>query len=513
MTVLLTTYGPTSALPAVAGAVVTGGTTARIFTVGQGEVSQTGSVNHLVGRADHPGIASTILDAVEEITGESEVLVVTTDGAADFDPMAFARNLRLASKVGAEVIVVADGECIGQADCVNVAKDVALAAKDDHVLLRSIILVGGSGPAPTVANVPVYRLASPTTDDVVNIAGGEALYGVSGRETPMSPERFEHLLVSRARQVQGHIVLCEGSDDRILTAAHKCLARKVAKLTILGEVSTIMERCEDLGLDLSNAQLIDPTKSELRPQLVAALVEARKHKGMTDEQAEKLINEVTWFGTLMVHTGLADGMVSGAVHTTAETVRPALQVIKTAPGMKSVSAAFLMALADRVLVFADCAVTPNPDAVGLASIAMQSAQTATAFGIEPRVAMLSYSTGSSGTGADVDRAVEATRLAKEANPTLPLDGPLQFDAAFDPEVAASKAPNSPVAGKATVFIFPDLESGNVTYKAVQRTAGAVAIGPLLQGLNKPVNDLSRGCTVTDIVNTVAMTAVQAGYSK
>lgn len=513
MTVLLTTYGPVDALPAVAGAVAAGGNTSRIFTIGQGDVTDTGSVNHLVGRADHPEIARAILDAADEATNGNEVLVVATEGATSHDPMAFTRNLRLASKVGAEVIVVADGECMGQTDCVNVASDVALAAKDGHVVLRSIVLVGGHGPAPKLDGVPVFRLAAPTACDVVRTASKEALHGVTGRDVPMSPERFEHLLISRGRQANAHIVLCEGADDRILIAADECLARRVAKLTILGDVATILERAEDLGLDLSNADLIDPKRSELRPQLVDALVEARKAKGMTVEQAEKLISEVTWFGTLMVHTGLADGMVSGAIHTTAETIRPALQVVKTAPGMKSVSAAFLMALADRVLVFADCAVTPNPDAENLASIAAQSAQTAAAFGIDPRVAILSYSTGSSGSGADVDRAVEATRLTREANPGLALDGPLQFDAAFDPVVAASKAPDSPVAGKATVFIFPDLESGNVTYKAVQRTAGAVAIGPLLQGLNKPVNDLSRGCTVTDIVNTVAMTAVQAGQTR
>lgn len=512
MTVLITTYGPNTALPAIAGAVVAGGKTARIFTVGQGKVSDTGSVNHLVGRADHPDIVAAILDGAEEAPEGTEVLVVATEGASNHDPMAFTRNLRLASKVGAEVIVVADGECMGQADCVNVASDVALAATDGYVVLRSIVLVGGHGPVPTLPDVPVFRLAAPEMADVVRAASPEALHGVMGRETPMSPERFEHLLISRARQADTHIVLCEGADDRILIAADECLSRKVARLTILGDIATIMERAEDLGLDLANANLVDPTKSELRPELIAALVEARKHKGMTVEQAEGLMNEVTWFGTLMVQTGLADGMVSGAMHTTAETIRPALQVVKTAPGMKSVSAAFLMALADRVLVFADCAVTPNPDAPTLATIATQSAQTAAAFGIDPHVAMLSYSTGASGSGVDVDRAIEATRLAQEANPGVPIDGPLQFDAAFDPGVGKSKAPDSRVAGKATVFIFPDLESGNVTYKAVQRTAGAVAIGPLLQGLNKPVNDLSRGCTVTDIVNTVAMTAVQAGYS-
>lgn len=513
MTVLLTTYGPNPALPAVAGAVAAGGSVSRIFTVGDGEVSATGSVHHLVGRADHPGIAATILEATDEARCGQEVMVVATEGATTHDPMAFVRNLRLAAKVGAEVIVIADGECMGQADCVNVAADVAMATSEGHVVLRSIILVGGNGPVPKVPGVPVFRLGTTSASDVVAAASGEALYGVAGRQVPMSPERFEHLLISRAREADAHIVLCEGSDDRVLTAASKCLARKVAKLTILGDVATMIERAEDLGLDLSNANLVDPKQAECRPQLVAALVEARRKKGMTVEEAEKLIDQVTWFGTLMVQTGLADGMVSGAVHTTADTIRPALQVVKTAPGMKSVSAAFLMALADRVLVFADCAVTPNPDSETLASIAAQSAQTAKAFGIDPRVAMLSYSTGASGSGADVDRAIEATRLAKETHPDLVIDGPLQFDAAFDPGVGASKAPDSPVAGKATVFVFPDLESGNVTYKAVQRTAGAVAIGPLLQGLNKPVNDLSRGCTITDIVNTVAMTAVQAGQSK
>jgi phosphate acetyltransferase len=230
---------------------------------------------------------------------------------------------------------------------------------------------------------------------------------------------------------------------------------------------------------------------------------------MTVERAREIVTDVSYFGTMMVHLGLADGMVSGAAHTTAHTIKPSFEIIKTTPDVSVVSSVFLMALEDRVLVYGDCAVNPNPTARQLADIAISSAKTALQFGIEPRVAMLSYSTGESGAGQDVERVREATRLVQERQPDLLVDGPMQYDAAADASVAASKMPGSPVAGKATVFIFPDLNTGNNTYKAVQRSAGAVAIGPVLQGLRKPINDLSRGALVKDIVNTVAITVIQA----
>lgn len=329
-------------------------------------------------------------------------------------------------------------------------------------------------------------------------------------EPVMSAEVFESWLIGRAKENQAHIVLPEGEDDRILQAAHQLLDKDVAKLTILGDVDDIARRAEAQGLDLSKAQVIDHTKSELLEEFAAEFAELRKKKGITLEQARETMQDISYFATMMVHKGLADGMVSGAAHTTAHTIKPSFQIIKTAPGASVVSSIFLMVMRGRVWAFGDCAVNPNPTAEQLGEIAVVSAKTASQFGIDPKVALLSYSTGSSGAGPDVERAVAALEAAKAANPELAVDGPLQFDAACDPGVGAKKAPDSPVAGQANVFIFPDLEAGNAGYKIAQRTGGALAVGPVLQGLNKPVNDLSRGATVPDIVNTVAITAIQAG---
>jgi phosphate acetyltransferase len=324
-----------------------------------------------------------------------------------------------------------------------------------------------------------------------------------------TPLMFEHQLMERARSDRRHIVLPEADDDRILTAADILLRRGVADLTLLGDENTVRARGSALGLDLDAARVLSPTDPELVERFAAAYAEARAHKGMTLERAREVVTDVSYFGTMMVHLGLADGMVSGAVHTTAHTIRPALELVKTKPGVSTVSSVFLMCLADRVLVYGDCAVIPEPTTEQLADIAVSSAATARQFGIDPRVAMLSYSTGSSGSGADVEKVRAATALVAERAPDLALEGPIQYDAAIDPDVARTKLPGSMVAGHATVFIFPDLNTGNNTYKAVQRSAHAVAIGPVLQGLNRPVNDLSRGALVEDIVNTVAITAVQA----
>jgi phosphate acetyltransferase len=275
-------------------------------------------------------------------------------------------------------------------------------------------------------------------------------------------------------------------------------------------VAEVRGRAAALGLDVDAAAVLDPLDSpELRERLAARYAEVRGHKGVTLEQARDVVTDVSYFGTLMVAEGLADGMVSGAAHTTAHTIRPAFEVVKTVPGVRTVSSVFFMCLADRVLVYGDCAIIPEPTAEQLADIAVSSAATARQFGVEPRVAMLSYSTGTSGSGADVDKVRAATALVRSRAPSLPVEGPIQYDAAVDASVAAAKLPGSAVAGQATVFVFPDLSSGNNTYKAVQRSAGAVAVGPVLQGLRRPVNDLSRGCTVPDIVNTVAITAIQA----
>lgn len=329
------------------------------------------------------------------------------------------------------------------------------------------------------------------------------------RPATVTPLMFEYDLLDRARLDRKHIVLPEGSEDRILRAASTLLQRQVADITLLGEENEIKARAAELGLDISDAQIIDPTQGEMFERFAAEYTEMRAHKGMTIERAREIVRSVSYFGTMMVQLGLADGMVSGAAHTTAHTIRPSFEVIKTNPGVSVVSSVFLMCLEDRVLVYGDCAVNPMPTAEQLADIAISSAETAAQFGVEPRIAMLSYSTGESGTGADVEKVRTATALVRERRPDLSVEGPIQYDAAVDASVAQTKMPESTVAGRATVFIFPDLNTGNNTYKAVQRSAGAVAVGPVLQGLRKPVNDLSRGALVQDIVNTVAITAIQA----
>lgn len=325
----------------------------------------------------------------------------------------------------------------------------------------------------------------------------------------VTPQMFAYQLLDRARADRKHIVLPEGDDDRILKAAGRLLQRNVADLTILGEESQVRARAAELGVDLSGAVVMDPRRSELCEQFAEQYAQLRSHKGVTFEQARETITDVSYFGTMLVHNDMVDGMVSGACHTTAHTIRPAFEIIRTLPGVSTVSSIFLMCLAQEVLAYGDCAIVPDPTAEQLADIAISSARTAAQFGIQPRVAMLSYSTGTSGTGADVDKVRRATELVRTRAPELLVEGPIQYDAAVEPSVAATKMPDSPVAGHATVLIFPDLNTGNNTYKAVQRSAGAVAIGPVLQGLNKPVNDLSRGALVEDIVYTVAITAIQA----
>ncbi|RPK91017.1 MULTISPECIES: phosphate acetyltransferase [Streptomyces] len=328
----------------------------------------------------------------------------------------------------------------------------------------------------------------------------------SGRVTPMM---FEHELLEQARSDRKRVVLPEGTEERVLRAADVLLRRDVCDLTLLGDVDVIRKKAADLGVDLADTQLIDPHTSELRGAFAERYAELRAHRGVTVELAVDVVADVNYFGTLMVQEGLADGMVSGAVHSTAATIRPAFEIIKTKPDASIVSSVFFMCLADKVLVYGDCAVNPDPNAEQLADIAVQSAVTAARFGVEPRIAMLSYSTGTSGSGADVDKVREATERVRAERPDLRVEGPIQYDAAVEPSVAATKLPGSEVAGQATVLIFPDLNTGNNTYKAVQRSAGAVAVGPVLQGLRKPVNDLSRGALVQDIVNTVAITAIQA----
>jgi phosphate acetyltransferase len=411
--------------------------------------------------------------------------------------------------------------------------------------IAGLVLTGGLVPEPSVlklidglggSEVPVLAVATDTYRTAATVSGVRgvltpeserkiaAALGVFGehvdrqallgrievtRTERVTPLMFEQRLIERARADRRHIVLPEGGDDRVLQAAEQVLLRGMADLTVLGDQEAIRNRAATLGLELADLQIVDPQRSEWAKDFAETYYQLRRHKGVAHQLAEDLMADVSYFGTMMVHKGLADGMVSGAAHTTAHTIRPAFEFIRTVPGTSIVSSVFLMLLADRVLVYGDCAVVPNPNAEQLADIAVASAGTAAQFGIEPRVAMLSYSTGESGSGSDVEKVRQATAIARDRRPDLLIEGPIQYDAAIDPETARSKLPDSKVAGRATVFIFPDLNTGNNTYKAVQRSADAVAVGPVLQGLRKPVNDLSRGATVADIVNTVAITAIQA----
>jgi len=352
-----------------------------------------------------------------------------------------------------------------------------------------------------------YNRALSLFEQSVDITELVRVLGVANA-TVVTPIMFQHQLMERARGNRRHIVLPEGGDDRILKAAAILLERGVAELTILGEPSDVRARAVELGLDIREAKVLSPFDPAYVDRFATEYTRLRAHKGMTYDKGADLVTDVSYFGTMMVHMGDADGMVSGAAHTTAHTIRPSFEIIKTRPGVSVVSSVFLMALADRVLVYGDCAVIPDPTSEQLSDIAISSANTAARFGIEPRVAMLSYSTGESGSGEEVEKVREATRLARERAPELPIEGPIQYDAAADAAVARAKMPGSAVAGRATVFVFPDLNTGNNTYKAVQRSAGAVAIGPVLQGLNKPINDLSRGALVDDIVNTVVITAIR-----
>ena len=329
------------------------------------------------------------------------------------------------------------------------------------------------------------------------------------RSKKHTPLMFQYELIERSKRQRRHIVLPEGEEERILRAAEIVVLRGICDITLLGNPDEVRRKINTLGLSLGDVQIIDPASSDLRKKFADAYFDARKHKGISSDMAYDTMSDVSYFGTMMVQLGHADGMVSGSVHTTAHTIRPALEFVKTRPGISIVSSVFFMCLADQVLVYGDCAINPEPTAEQLADIAISSAETARAFGIEPRIAMLSYSTGESGKGPDVDKVRTATAIVRDHRPNLKIEGPIQYDAAVDSDVAKVKLPHSEVAGHATVFIFPDLNAGNNAYKAVQRSANALAIGPVLQGLNKPVNDLSRGATVPDIVNTIAITAIQA----
>ncbi len=329
----------------------------------------------------------------------------------------------------------------------------------------------------------------------------------------LTPVMFEHLLYEKAKKSCRNILLPESGDERILRAAEIALRRKIARITILGRPEDVKQKADFWGLDLSEAVIVDPQNAPFREELIEKFYQLRRHKGVIREIAREMMTRIPYFATMMLACGYVEGIVSGATHTTRETVLPALEIIKSPPGVKLVSSVFFMLLPQRVLVFGDCAVNPDPNEEELAQIAISSADTAAAFGIEPKVAMLSYSSGSSGVGRDVDKVRSATALVKARRPDIQVEGPIQYDAAVDPEVARIKMPASQVAGQATVFVFPELNTGNNTYKAVQRAAKSLAIGPVLQGLRQPVNDLSRGCSVGDAVFTIAITSIQAGKSR
>lgn len=415
--------------------------------------------------------------------------------------------------------------------------------------IAGIVLTGGLEPEPTISKliegldsvVPIIAVKTGTFKTVTNVANTQSRISADNKEKialaismfdkhvdtktierkiiafrthGITPRMFQYQIVKRAKEQKKHIVLPEGDDDRILLAADLLIKQNVVDITILGVKENIESAAKrlNLTLDYHKIKIINPATSEKLEGYAQTLCELRKAKGLSLEMARDLMHDVSYFGTMMVFKGEADGMVSGAAHTTQHTIRPALQFVKTKPGIATVSSVFFMCLPNRVSVFGDCAVNPNPTSEQLADIAISSAETSKMFGIEPKVAMLSYSSGTSGEGEDVDKVRKATEIVRQRRPDLKVEGPIQYDAAVDPSVGKKKMPNSDVAGQASVLIFPDLNTGNNTYKAVQRETGALAIGPMLQGLNKPVNDLSRGCTVDDVFNTVVITAIQAQQS-
>ena len=463
------------------------------------------------------------------------VVVIGSDFTDVITPYEAALNARIAVNLDCPVVAVVKGEGRDPSQIARAAGYLLNDLVAKHLTIAGVVatqVASGSADAtaealralPGAAGAPVSvlpavpALAGPLSGHVADVRGALAIHLDAAaivarldepRQALRTLHRFEYEVAQRARANLMTIVLPESGDDRILKAAAVVLERGTADLILLGEEDVVRARAKELGVNIARARVQSMADEEARDRYASAYAELRKAKGVTLDQARAKMEDPSYFGTMMVKLGEANAMVSGATHTTANTIRPSFEVIKTKPGIEVVSGAFFMCMADDVWLMADCAVNPNPNPSELASIAISSAESAAAFGIEPRVAMLSYSTGTSGKGPDVDRVAEATKLARERRPDLAIDGPMQFDAAVDGTVAALKMPGSPVAGNATVFVFPDLDAGNLAYKAVQRTSGATAIGPMLQGLNKVVTDLSRGALVEDIISTIALTAVQA----
>ncbi|MEU7930558.1 phosphate acetyltransferase [Micromonospora echinofusca] len=491
---------PTVSAPTVAEVAAALGAT---LLAGDDDALSRDVLDYVVGAAHVP----TLLDHLTE-----GALVITPGDRADL--LVAASAAHVAGQVSVSGLVLTLGErpdprAMRLVEGLNTGLAVLSVPSDSYDTVAASSRIEGR---PSAANPRKVEAALGAFERCVDTDDLARRLRVS-RSERVTPLMFEYDLIDRARTRRRHLVLPEGSEERILRATEILLRRGVADITLLGRPDDIARRTRELGIDITGAQVVDPVASEWRDEFAATYAELRAHRGMTLDLAHDVVAQPNYFGTLMVQTGHADGMVSGATHTTAATIRPAFEIIRNVPGVSVASSVFFMLLADRVLVYGDCAVNPDPDAAQLADIAISSADTAARFGIEPRVAMLSYSTGSSGAGADVEKVAAATKLVRERRPDLLVEGPIQYDAAIDPAVAATKLPGSEVAGRATVFIFPDLNTGNNTYKAVQRSAGAVAVGPVMQGLRRPVNDLSRGATVPDIVNTVAITAIQAAATE
>ena len=438
-------------------------------------------------------------------------------GLLDCDPIypgLLARAGRTAANLGTTVLPIISGALRGRRDIESISHLAIHEISHQHAPVSAMLITAASHELIEVlpcegSHSSIITFADGTAPKLSESDKNILISAMEHGSNVITPLSFTASLIERARANRKRIVLPESNDDRVLLAAAELLEREVADIILLGDAATIAARADELSINLGAAEIISPEDPELLSKYAEKFAELRAKKGVTYEQALEKVKDISYFGTMMVYMGDADGMVSGAAHTTAHTIVPSFQTIKTKQGVDLVSSAFLMLMEDRVYVYGDCAVTTNPTPADLASIAISSAETAIQFGVEPRVAMLSYSTGTSGKGPSVDAVIEATAIAKERRPDLLIEGPIQYDAAVDEAVASKKLPGSPVAGKATVFIFPDLNAGNIGYKAVQRSSGAVAVGPLLQGLNKPVNDLSRGALVEDIVNTVAITAIQA----
>lgn len=476
-------------------------------------------------RAD---IVAAYTEAIEAAQPEA-VVIVGTDKSPVNDPALFAFNADVAADLKAPVLlaVCTINRTPEQVRFTVEASTATIEAAGTKVV--GVFITGCKEDQPEALHaefadypVPVWTLpavdfseegavAKASEAFSFNVDTADLLAAIDAPfEVPTTPYAFQYSLLGKAKADRKTIVLPEGEEDRIIKAADYLLERDVVDLIIVGDENAILARGEELGLkSLSKAKFQAMDDEEVLTPMVAKLCELRAKKGMTEDQARKQLTDASYFGTMLVVLGLADGLVSGSVNSTANTVRPALQVIKTKPGTSLVSGAFLMCFKDHVAVFSDCAINLNPNAEQLAEIAIQSAETAKAFGLEPKVGMLSYSTLGSGKGPDVDLVEAATAIVKDKAPELAVVGSIQFDAAWSPTVAATKAKGDPVAGHVNVFVFPDLCAGNIGYKAVQRSSGAVAVGPVLQGLNRPVNDLSRGATVQDIINTVALTAIEA----